>query len=60
MHPMVGLQLLTLGRLYAASEQQAKARAVLKDAKDLLTLTHGADHPLLRQHKELHFALEEP
>lgn len=57
---MVGLQLLTLGRFYAAAEQPDKASAALKRAKEILTLTHGAEHTIFRQQKELLSALEEP
>lgn len=59
-HPMVGLQYLSLGRFYAATNRTQEARKVLRAAKALLTLTHGADHVIFRQQQELLSAIDEP
>lgn len=59
-HPMTGLQHLTLGRLLAAGGHAAEARVALRHAKELITLSHGADHPIFREQKELLAALDEP
>jgi hypothetical protein len=50
-HPLLGLQLFTLGDLYAyrgrASERKAYLTYVY--AKDIMVITHGVDHPMVLQ-----------
>lgn len=48
-HPMTGLHLFTLGDLLKQSSDQVapKAREYLKEARDILQVTHGKHHSLV-------------
>ncbi len=50
-HPLLGLQLFTLGDLYAYMGRAWGRKAYLTYfyAKELMTITHGVDHPMVLQ-----------
>lgn len=52
-HPLLGLQLFTLGDLYAYMERSRacgrKAYLTYFYAKEVMTITHGVDHPMVLQ-----------
>ena len=50
-HPLLGLQLFTLGDLYAyrGREWERKAYLTYIYAKDIMVITHGVDHPMVLQ-----------
>lgn len=48
-HPLLGLQLFTLGDLYACMGRGRKAYHTYLYAKELMTITHGADHTMVLQ-----------
>jgi hypothetical protein len=50
-HPLLGLQLFTLGDLYAfrGGAWERKAYAAYAYAKNVMSITHGVDHPMVRQ-----------
>ena len=48
-HPLLGLQLFTLGDLYACMRRGRKAYLTYLYAKELMTVTHGVDHPMVIQ-----------
>eukprot|EP00984_Skeletonema_dohrnii_P011210 scaffold4458_cov189-Skeletonema_dohrnii-CCMP3373.AAC.5 len=50
-HPLLGLQLFTLGDLYACMGRAWGRKAYLTYfyAREIMTITHGVDHPLVLQ-----------
>ena len=48
-HPLLGLQLFTLGDLYAILGRDKQAHLTYIYAKDVMTVTHGGDHALVLQ-----------
>ena len=50
-HPLLGLQLFTLGDLYAYRGRAWERKAYLTYiyAKDIMAITHGVDHPMVLQ-----------
>lgn len=46
-HPLVGLHLFTLGDLHLEQGNNARAAPLLREAKQILQITHGREHPFV-------------